>query len=139
MSIESTAREFFEACETGKGWEGCKGYCHDSATFSAQADALADVTTLAGYADWMKGLLTPIPDGHYELKSFSADADRGVVTAFAVFHGTHSVDGPVPATGKKVAADYVYAMDRGSVLAHGEPMEVFENVKVIESYLSVRR
>jgi len=35
--------------------------------------------------------------------------------------------------------DYVYAMDRGSVLAHGEPMEVFENVKVIESYLSVRR
>lgn len=35
--------------------------------------------------------------------------------------------------------DYVFAMDRGSVLAHGEPMEVFENVKVIESYLSVRR
>ncbi len=35
--------------------------------------------------------------------------------------------------------DYVYAMDQGGVLAHGEPMEVFENVKVIESYLSVRR
>jgi hypothetical protein len=37
----------------------------------------------------MKGLLTPVPDGHYELKSFSTDADRGVVTAFAVFHGSH--------------------------------------------------
>lgn len=35
--------------------------------------------------------------------------------------------------------DYVYAMDRGSVLAHGEPMEVFEDARVIESYLSVRR
>jgi hypothetical protein len=101
----------FEACETGKGWDGCKGYCHEGATFSAQADALADVSTLEGYADWMKGLLTPVPDGHYELKSFSTDVDRGVVTAFAVFHGTHSVDGPVPATGNKVVADYVYAME----------------------------
>jgi len=35
--------------------------------------------------------------------------------------------------------DYVYAMDRGSLLAHGPPAEVFENIKVIESYLSVRR
>ena len=35
--------------------------------------------------------------------------------------------------------DYVYAMDKGSVLAHGEPTEVFEDARVIESYLSVRR
>jgi len=35
--------------------------------------------------------------------------------------------------------DYVYAMDQGRVLAHGKPKEVFENIKVIESYLSVRR
>lgn len=110
MPIETTARDFFEACETGKGWEGCKAYCHDGATFSAQAAALSGVTTLEAYADWMKGLLTPIPDGHYVLKSFSTDAERGIVTAFAVFKGTHSVDGPVPATGKAVASDYVYAM-----------------------------
>jgi ketosteroid isomerase-like protein len=111
MSIEKTAQEFFEACETGKGWEGCKGCCQEGATFSAQGDASANVTTVEGYADWMKGLLSPIPDGHYELKAFSTDSDRGVVTAFAVFHGTHSVDGAVPATGKKIAADYVYAME----------------------------
>ena len=28
---------FFEACETGKGWEQCKAYCHAGATFSAQS------------------------------------------------------------------------------------------------------
>ena len=30
---------FFEACETGKGWDGCKAYSHPDATFSAQAAA----------------------------------------------------------------------------------------------------
>ena len=25
-SIAEIARKFFEACETGKGWEGCKQY-----------------------------------------------------------------------------------------------------------------
>lgn len=118
--ITSTARDFFEACETGKGWEGCKDYCHDGATFACQADALAEVTTLEGYSEWMKGLFTPIPDGHYELKSFSADTDSGRVCASAVFRGTHTGDGgPVPPTGKKVAADYVYEMEfRDGRIAH---------------------
>lgn len=35
--------------------------------------------------------------------------------------------------------DYAYAMDQGKVLTHGLPKDVFENVKVIESYLSVRK
>jgi ABC-type branched-subunit amino acid transport system ATPase component len=35
--------------------------------------------------------------------------------------------------------DYVYAMDNGSVLSHGKPSDVFEDIKVIESYLTVRR
>jgi branched-chain amino acid transport system ATP-binding protein len=34
--------------------------------------------------------------------------------------------------------DHVVAMDRGSVIAHGPPEEVFENIKVIESYLKVK-
>lgn len=110
--ITSVARDFFEACETGKGWDGCKAYCREGATFSAQADALADVTTLEGYAEWMKGLLTILPDGHYELKSFASDPERNAVSAVAVFHGTHTAEGgPVPPTGKKVAADYVYNME----------------------------
>ena len=111
MTITETARAFFEACETGKGADGCRAYCHDGATFSCQADALAEVTTLAGYADWMKGLLGPIADGRYELKAFATDDARGVVLASAVFHGAHTAEGgPVPPTGRSVAADYVYAM-----------------------------
>jgi len=41
--ILDQAKSFFDACETGKGWEGCRDYCHPDATFSAQADALADI------------------------------------------------------------------------------------------------
>ena len=72
-SIAATARKFFEACETGKGWVGCKEYCTPGATFSAQAEPLADTRTLQQYADWMKALLTFVPDGRYELKSFATD------------------------------------------------------------------
>jgi len=36
-TITATAKQFFDACETGKGWEGCKSYCTADATFSAQA------------------------------------------------------------------------------------------------------
>jgi steroid delta-isomerase-like uncharacterized protein len=111
MTISDNARDFFEACETGKGWDGCKAWCTDDATFSCQADALADIDTVAGYADWMQGLLGPIADGRYELNAFATDEARGTVVASAVFHGSHTGDGgPVPATGKTVAADYVYVM-----------------------------
>ena len=106
-----TARMFFEACETGKGWDGCKESCNPAATFSSQTNALSEITTLEGYCDWMKNLFTPIPDGQYELKFIAADEADISVTAFAIFHGTQTgPGGPVPPTGKKIAADYVYHM-----------------------------
>jgi predicted ester cyclase len=109
--IRDTAERFFDACETGRGWDGCKQYCHTGATFSAQAGALTAVTTLEGYTNWMKGLLTPVPDGRYELRSFAVDEGRNSVMAYAVFKGTHTGDGgPVAPTGKHVEADYVYVM-----------------------------
>lgn len=109
--ILDPAKAFFEACETGKGWDACSAYCHPDATFSSQTGALADISTLEGYCEWMKNLFTPIPDGRYELKFFAPDSDDQSVTAVAVFHGTQTgPGGPVPPTGKKVSADYVYHM-----------------------------
>lgn len=111
MSMDQTARLFFDACETGKGWDACASYCTPDATFAAQAEPLGDVTTLAGYAEWMKGLLGLMPDARYDLKAWGTDGERNCVVAFAVFHGTHTGEGgPVPPTGKSCAADYVYAM-----------------------------
>ena len=73
--------------------------------------SLAEVKTLEAYAGWMKWLLSPLPDGHYELKAFAVDGQRNSVTAFATFHGTHSGQGgPIPPTGKSAHADYVYVM-----------------------------
>ena len=59
----------------------------------------------------MKGLLTPVPDGRYELRFFAVDEERDCAAAYAVFHGTQTgPGGPVEPTGKTVAADYVYVM-----------------------------
>ena len=101
-SITSIAEEFFDACETGKGWEACGAFCTPDATFSAQAEPLLDMKTLAQYTEWMKGLLTILPDGRYEVKSFATDAVRNNVAAYGIFHATHTGSGgPVPANGPK--------------------------------------
>jgi len=119
-SITGVAEAFFEACETGKGWEGCRVYCTPNATFSAQAEPLSDIKTLEQYADWMKGMLTVLPDGRYDLRSFATDEARNNVAAYAVFHATHTGEGgPVPPTGLATATDYVYVMQfEGDKIAH---------------------
>jgi predicted ester cyclase len=111
-TIMETAKAFFEACETGKGWEGCSPYCQPNASFAAQAEPLADVHTLKEYAEWMKALLVFIPDGRYEVKSFAIDQERNNVCAYGVFSGTHSgPGGPMAPTGKSTSTDYVYVME----------------------------
>jgi predicted ester cyclase len=111
-SIMEVAEKFFEACETGQGWDTCKEFCAPDATFSAQAEPLAGIHDLRGYTEWMKGLLTFIPDGHYEVKSFATDEQRQNVCAYGIFSGTHTGEGgPCPPTGKGTKADYVYVME----------------------------
>ena len=109
--IAEVAERFFEACETGQGWGECQQYCHSDATFSAQAAALEGVDSLQAYTEWMKGLLTPLPDGRAEVRTFAVDEARHKVSAYGVFHGTHTGEGgPVAPTRKSAAADYVYDM-----------------------------
>ena len=92
-SITAIANDFFAACETGKGWEACKAYCAPNATFAAQAEPLSGIKTIAEYTDWMKGLMTIMPDGSYEVKSFATDTERKNVAAYVSFR----VLIPVPA------------------------------------------
>ncbi|WP_439577304.1 nuclear transport factor 2 family protein [Elioraea sp.] len=110
ISDLTAARAFFEACEAGAGWEGCKAHCTPDATFSAQAWALAEVKSLSAYADWMKGIMGVLTDGHYDLKCFAHDPDRNTVAACATFIGTHLAGGPIAPTGKTTRTDYVYVM-----------------------------
>jgi predicted ester cyclase len=119
-SITDTARAFFDACETGKGWAECRAHCRPDAGFSAQAEPLADIRTLEDYAEWMKGLLGLVPDGAAEVKSFATDHERNSVCAYGVFTGTHmGSGGPVPPTGRRVSSDYVYVMEfDGGKISH---------------------
>lgn len=118
-TMSQTAMLFFEACETGKGWEGCKAWCKPDATFACQADPLSDVRTLQQYADWMQGLMKIMPDGRYDLKSFAEDIGRNNVTAYAIFRGTHTGEGGPPPTGKSTSSDYVYMMQfEGDKIRH---------------------
>jgi predicted ester cyclase len=76
---------------------------------SRAAGGHRDLATVRGLDD---GLLTFIPDGRYERKSFATDEDRKSVCAFGVFSGTHTgAGGPCPPTGKSVNTDYVYVME----------------------------
>ena len=119
-AIRETAEKFFDACESGRGWEGCKQYCRPGATFSAQAAALTGVNTVEAYTNWMQGMYAPMPDARYEVKAFAVDEQRNNVTAVGVFKATHTGNGgPVPPTGKKLEADYVYVMDfEGNQIKH---------------------
>lgn len=120
MTMAETAREFMEACDMGKGWEVCSQFCTPEASFSVQAEALVGVNSLEDYVEWAKGLLTPIPNASCTLRSFAIDEERGMVSAYAVFSGTHTGEGgPIPPTGRSTASDYVYVMEfEGDKIAH---------------------
>jgi predicted ester cyclase len=119
-TITTVAKQFFEACEAGKGWSECRAFCTEDASFSSQAEPLVEITSLAGYTDWMKGLLTFMPDGRYEVQSFATDEQRQNISAYGIFSATHSADGgPCPPTGRSTKTDYVYVMQfSGERISH---------------------
>jgi predicted ester cyclase len=120
IAIQDVAEKFMEACEAGQGWEACRNFCLPEATFSAQAGVLAEVKTLQGYTEWMKGMFELLPDGSYEMQTFATDEGRNKVIAYAIFRGTHTGEGgPVAPTGKSTQTDYVYVMDfEGDCIRH---------------------
>jgi ketosteroid isomerase-like protein len=118
--IADIAMRFFDACEMGKGWDACKAYCTPDATFSCQAEALADVKTIEHYTKWMRGTFNLMPDAGYDLKTFAVDHGRHTVCTCAVFKGTFTGQGgPTPPTGKTMNTDYAYVMEfEGDKIRH---------------------
>lgn len=112
MSAFDTAAKFFEACETAKGWAGCKDYVVDGAPFSAQSEPLVDVKTVEAYCEWMAGFATATtPGATYDLHASSYDENNSVAMFFATYNAKHTGEGgPVPPTQKETHSHYVYAI-----------------------------
>ena len=120
MTAFETATQFFHACEGLQGWEGCKDFVADNASFTSQADPLVGVNTVEGYCEWMAGLgLGPLEGCSYDLHNAAWDEGAQTALFFATFNGNHSGEGgPVAATGQDTHSHYVYALtmdDSGKV------------------------
>lgn len=112
MKAFETANKFFTACEASEGWEGCKQYVADGATFRAQCEPLAEIHTVQAYCDWMAAIgNVTAPGATYDLHSSSFDESTKTAIFFATFHARHTGEGgPVPPTNKETHTDYVYAL-----------------------------
>jgi len=112
MDAFENATNFFHACESLTGWEGCKQYVAADAPFSAQSEPLVDIETVQGYTDWMMGFGTITAKGcSYELHASAYDEASQSALFFATFTGSHVGEGgPVPATHKTTNSHYVYVL-----------------------------
>lgn len=111
MNLFKNAAEFFNACESLKGWDICKEYVADNATFFAQCEPLTEIKTVKDYVDWMTGFGTIAPDGNYELHASAFDEVNNTAIFFATYKATHTGEGgPVPPTNKTTNSHYVYAL-----------------------------
>ena len=113
LTITTVAKQFFDACESGKGWDGCQAFCLPDASFSTQSERMGNVPTLRQYVDLCAGFLKVCPDASYVVKSFATDKSSKTVCVFAVISGTHTGEarGPILPTGRKTVTNYVYAME----------------------------
>lgn len=112
MSKMDVATEFFHACEGLQGSAGCAQYVADEASFNAQSEPIADISTVLGYCDWMQGLgQGPLNGCSYIIVSSSFDEKTNTALFFGVFSGKHTSEGgPIAATGKATDTHYVYAI-----------------------------
>jgi hypothetical protein len=110
MTAFENARKFFEACEAPEGWEGCKPYVAEGASFTAQSEPLVDVKTVKDYSEWMAGLgKVTMPGATYDLHVSCYDESTRTAVFFATYHGKHTGEGgPVPPTNKETHSHYVY-------------------------------
>jgi hypothetical protein len=112
MTAFENAKKFFTACEAGEGWEGCKAFVDEAATFHAQSEPLVGIATVQAYCDWMAGISNvTAPGATYDLHTASFDEGTNTAVFFATFHARHTGEGgPVPPTNRETHTDYVYVL-----------------------------
>merc|ERR1719331_2241368 len=88
----TNAQNFFDACETGKGWTGTSQYVSSAASiFTVEVTdslpgppPLSKVTTVQGYTDWMAGVVKEFgPKATYQVKARVSSSNQ--VLFYAVF------------------------------------------------------
>ncbi|MCK5728210.1 MAG: hypothetical protein KAH08_03210, partial [Methylococcales bacterium] len=112
MTAFENATNFFHACESLKGWEGCKGYVSKGALFNAQCEPLVDINTVEAYCEWVAGFgSVTTPGARYDLHTSSYDESTNTAVFFGTFTGKHTGDGgPVEPTQKETNTHYVYIL-----------------------------
>ncbi len=112
MSAFEQATNFFHACESLKGWEGCKDHVAEGAAFSAQCEPLVDIHTVKDYCEWVAGLgKGPLKGCVYEIHASAWDEGNKTAVFFATYHAKHTGDGgPVPPTQNETHSHYVYVL-----------------------------
>ena len=112
MSKMDVATKFFHACEGLHGSAGCAEFVAEGATFSAQSEPIADITTALDYCDWMQAVgQGPLAGCRYKIISASFDEATSTALFYGLFTATNNGEGgPVAPTGKSTSSDYVYAV-----------------------------
>ena len=90
------ATALFDACEAGKGWDGCAQYCPPDAAFSCQAvdkmpgqPPITQCKTLEAYIQWMRGVVEVLEEDKatVEVNAAAFDEGRSVAIFVATFGG----------------------------------------------------
>ena len=84
----------------------------EDASFVAQSEPLADITSVEGYCEWSAGFGNiTAPGATFDLHASSYDEETRTATFFATFNAKHTgEDGPVELTGKETHTHYVYCL-----------------------------
>jgi len=112
MSAFENATKFFHACEAPKGWEACRPYVADGATFFAQSEPLTGIDSVKAYCEWVAQFVrSAAPGATYDLHASGYDEKTRTAMFFGTYHVKHTADGgPVPPTQKQAHAHYVYCL-----------------------------
>ena len=121
MTQFEIAQKFFHECESSAGWEACKDFVAQGATFVAQSEPLTEITSVQGYVEWMVGFAVIAPGSKYEIHTSAFDEANKTAIFFATYTATHKGEGgPVPPTNKTTNSHYVYAIkmnDEGKIVS----------------------